>query len=175
VKTSPKRSYSVIENERIGLVFAKTVSIISGTAQIYIPPPSPSKFQHGQLSAKVLIILKRFETTRIRTYLLCVVIDIYLHTCIDAFLALGQQCPEVYCITRSYSVFWWGLYNRWYVAHVWVSNHFSPWIKQGRLLVNNLYKTWKPIGLSTREYGEILIFVCCFERLPRAWYISAVL
>ena len=30
VKTSSKRSYSVIENERIGLVFAKTVSIISG-------------------------------------------------------------------------------------------------------------------------------------------------
>ncbi len=32
MKTSPKRSYSVIENERFGLVFAKTVSIISGTA-----------------------------------------------------------------------------------------------------------------------------------------------
>jgi hypothetical protein len=32
VKTSPKRSYSVIENERFGLVFAKTVSIISATA-----------------------------------------------------------------------------------------------------------------------------------------------
>jgi hypothetical protein len=31
VKTSPKRSYSVIENERFGLVFAKTVSIILGT------------------------------------------------------------------------------------------------------------------------------------------------
>jgi hypothetical protein len=31
VKTSLKRSYSVIENERFGLVFAKTVSIISGT------------------------------------------------------------------------------------------------------------------------------------------------
>ncbi len=30
-KTSPKRSYSVIENERFGLVYAKTVSIISGT------------------------------------------------------------------------------------------------------------------------------------------------
>jgi hypothetical protein len=36
VKTSPKRSYSVIENERIGLVFAKTVSIISGIG-IVIP------------------------------------------------------------------------------------------------------------------------------------------
>ncbi len=33
MKTSPKRSNSVIENERIGLVFAKTVSIISGTVQ----------------------------------------------------------------------------------------------------------------------------------------------
>jgi hypothetical protein len=31
VKTSPKRSCSVIENERFGLVFAKTGSIISGT------------------------------------------------------------------------------------------------------------------------------------------------
>jgi hypothetical protein len=31
VKTSPTRSYSVIENERFGLVFAKTRSIISGT------------------------------------------------------------------------------------------------------------------------------------------------
>jgi hypothetical protein len=30
MKKSPKRSYSVIENERFGLVFAKTVSIISG-------------------------------------------------------------------------------------------------------------------------------------------------
>jgi hypothetical protein len=30
-KTSPKRSFSVIQNERFGLVFAKTVSIISGT------------------------------------------------------------------------------------------------------------------------------------------------
>ncbi len=30
-KTSPKRSFSVIENERIGLVFAKTGSINSGT------------------------------------------------------------------------------------------------------------------------------------------------
>jgi hypothetical protein len=32
-KTSPKRSFSVIENERFGLVFAKTGSIISGTGQ----------------------------------------------------------------------------------------------------------------------------------------------
>ncbi len=31
MKTSPKRSYLVIENERFGLVFAKTGSIISGT------------------------------------------------------------------------------------------------------------------------------------------------
>ncbi len=30
-KTSPKRSFSVIENERFGLVFAKTGSINSGT------------------------------------------------------------------------------------------------------------------------------------------------
>ncbi len=31
-KTSPKRSFSVIQNERFGLVFSKTGSIISGTA-----------------------------------------------------------------------------------------------------------------------------------------------
>ncbi len=31
MKTSPKRPYSVIENEGFGLVFAKTLSIISGT------------------------------------------------------------------------------------------------------------------------------------------------
>ncbi len=31
VKTSPKRSFSVIKNERFGLVFVKTGSIISGT------------------------------------------------------------------------------------------------------------------------------------------------
>ncbi len=31
VKTSPKRSFSVIQNERFGLVFEKTGSIISGT------------------------------------------------------------------------------------------------------------------------------------------------
>jgi hypothetical protein len=34
VKTNPKRSYSVIENERFGLVFAKTGSIISGTGDL---------------------------------------------------------------------------------------------------------------------------------------------
>ncbi len=33
-KTSPKRSFSVIQNERFGLVFAKTGSIISGTEQV---------------------------------------------------------------------------------------------------------------------------------------------
>ncbi len=31
VKTSPKHSFSVIQNERFGLVFVKTGSIISGT------------------------------------------------------------------------------------------------------------------------------------------------
>ncbi len=37
-KTSPKRSFSVIQNERFGLVFAKTGSIISGTGNAL---PSP--------------------------------------------------------------------------------------------------------------------------------------
>jgi hypothetical protein len=32
-KTSPKRSFLVIENERVGLVFAETGSINSGTAE----------------------------------------------------------------------------------------------------------------------------------------------
>jgi hypothetical protein len=32
-KSSPKRSFSVIQNERFGLIFAKTGSIISGTGQ----------------------------------------------------------------------------------------------------------------------------------------------
>ncbi len=45
MKTSPKRSYSVIENERFGLVFAKTVSIISGTAVSEILPEG-LLFQH---------------------------------------------------------------------------------------------------------------------------------
>ncbi len=33
-KTSSKRSFSVIQNERFGLVYAKTGSIISGTALV---------------------------------------------------------------------------------------------------------------------------------------------
>ncbi len=33
-KTSPKRSFSLIQTERFGLVFAKTGSIISGTGNI---------------------------------------------------------------------------------------------------------------------------------------------
>ncbi len=36
MKTSPKRSYSVIENDRFVLVFAKTGSIISGTVYSYV-------------------------------------------------------------------------------------------------------------------------------------------
>ncbi len=35
-KTSPKRSFSVIENERFGLVFAKTRSLNSGTEPIFL-------------------------------------------------------------------------------------------------------------------------------------------
>ncbi len=38
VKTSPKRSFSVIQNERFGLVFVKTGSIISGTVLSHIAP-----------------------------------------------------------------------------------------------------------------------------------------
>jgi hypothetical protein len=37
VKTSPKRSFSMIENERFGLVSAKTGSINLGTA-VHIEP-----------------------------------------------------------------------------------------------------------------------------------------
>jgi hypothetical protein len=36
-KTSPKRSFSVMENERFGLVFAKTGSINSGTGEMDLP------------------------------------------------------------------------------------------------------------------------------------------
>ncbi len=39
-KTSPKRSVSVIQNERFGLVFAKTGSIISGTGEILKSGPT---------------------------------------------------------------------------------------------------------------------------------------
>ncbi len=42
VKTSPKRSYSVIENERFRFVFTKTGSIISGTVLSSPPPPQPT-------------------------------------------------------------------------------------------------------------------------------------
>jgi hypothetical protein len=41
-KTSPKRSFSVIQNERFGLVFAKTGSIISGTG-IDFQPGGPER------------------------------------------------------------------------------------------------------------------------------------
>ncbi len=44
MKTSPKRSFSVIENERFGLIFAKTVSIISASEDVaqvsYVQPSS---------------------------------------------------------------------------------------------------------------------------------------
>jgi hypothetical protein len=36
VKTSPKCSFSVMENERFGLVFTKTGSINSGTVLIHL-------------------------------------------------------------------------------------------------------------------------------------------
>ncbi len=36
VKTSPKRSFSMTENDRFGLVFAKPESIISGTSHVPI-------------------------------------------------------------------------------------------------------------------------------------------
>jgi hypothetical protein len=36
VKTRPKRSFSFIQNERFGLVFVKTGSIISGKGDEYI-------------------------------------------------------------------------------------------------------------------------------------------
>ncbi len=35
-KTSPKRSFSVMQNERFGLVFAKTGSIISGIVSLVV-------------------------------------------------------------------------------------------------------------------------------------------
>ncbi len=38
-KTSPERSFSVMQNERIGLVFPKTGSINSGTRVAKAKPP----------------------------------------------------------------------------------------------------------------------------------------
>ncbi len=54
MKTSPKRSYSVIENERFGLVLAKTVSIISGTAVVQLPPGMASKFNCAKTKMETL-------------------------------------------------------------------------------------------------------------------------
>ncbi len=45
MKTSPKRSCSVIENERFGLVFAKTGSIILGT-DLYTAKERPVRIQY---------------------------------------------------------------------------------------------------------------------------------
>ncbi len=47
-KTSPKRSFSVTENERFGLVFAKTGSINSGTAQEFSISVQSKKFLPGE-------------------------------------------------------------------------------------------------------------------------------
>ncbi len=55
-KTSPKRSFSVIENERFGLVFAKTGSMISVTALI-ITDPNPG----GATTANTVRFLLFFE------------------------------------------------------------------------------------------------------------------
>ncbi len=49
-KTSPKRSFSMTENERFGLVFRKTGSINSGTGDFFQhiknSCPRPTKFTH---------------------------------------------------------------------------------------------------------------------------------
>jgi hypothetical protein len=46
-KTSPKQSFSVIENENFGLVFAKTGSINSGNGLQQNPIPSPLAYGYG--------------------------------------------------------------------------------------------------------------------------------
>jgi hypothetical protein len=43
VKTSPKRLFSIIENERIGLAFKKTGSIISGTNYVFGTDPDRNR------------------------------------------------------------------------------------------------------------------------------------
>jgi hypothetical protein len=43
-KTSPKRLFSVIQNERFGLVFAKTGFIISSKGKCYVHRAIKSKF-----------------------------------------------------------------------------------------------------------------------------------
>ena len=56
-KASPKRSFSVIENERFGLVFAKTGSINAGTgvdsARMGIDSCAPQKFYKYVLRAGI--------------------------------------------------------------------------------------------------------------------------
>jgi hypothetical protein len=45
VKTSPKCSFSVIENEHFGLVFVKTGSIILGTDEFFFVKPVKTTFE----------------------------------------------------------------------------------------------------------------------------------
>jgi hypothetical protein len=55
VKTSPKRSFLVIENTRFGLVLPKTGSINSGTGVKRAPDPGVKKApDHGSGSATLL-------------------------------------------------------------------------------------------------------------------------
>jgi hypothetical protein len=58
VKTSPKHSFSVIENERIGLAFTKTGSIISDTeynVYIHYKPVSHNFCSRGEGGVKSLV------------------------------------------------------------------------------------------------------------------------
>jgi hypothetical protein len=68
-KTSPKRSFSVIENECFELVFAKTGSINSGTGLALLKIPSSDCF-YVNYSCKYETVSKYFPNM-FSSYVLC--------------------------------------------------------------------------------------------------------
>jgi len=58
-KTSPKRSFSVIEDERFGLVFAKTGSINSGTVLYSTVQPTVAKVHKEKIVYLPDLCIKR--------------------------------------------------------------------------------------------------------------------
>ncbi len=83
-KTNPKRSFSVIENERFGLVFAKTGSIISGKGSI---PSLAESIRSGLPSLDVGC----YSFPRSLSSLFCVFYASQAHTV--QILPFAAQCP----------------------------------------------------------------------------------
>jgi hypothetical protein len=65
VKTSPKHSHAVMENEHFGLVFVKTGSIISGTVPEIIDPVFAKTSQYARF---LLSENKRFGLVFVKTW-----------------------------------------------------------------------------------------------------------